>query len=450
MAHRRSRTDPVLGAVTIAVRPETDPALWVLLDRYPIGSTGQPQALVGDLMTQTRLNMPGTFVHEWAHVLQAAAYPMLYLRASREWRMVRTTWNYLAAHPGRYPLPIGIQWDADIRRARQVETAPARIEIRGRSVQVVPASFDKFERGVLVDNDLLEEDASIFQYRVERGGWGSGTDYQRWVNERCSYSAVFSFLRRYLPIDTAYALIPIAARVAYRTTDPLTALAIMVGSSLHEGDKHIDEENEDFWEFLMAMSVDRLLSPAADEAVGWTRHADVDAALITSQQMRRAVDAGSFLPINHLARRNVSDASVEKVLRRPWEHIAPNGGADECATSLLPPATVFELADPARLAISLHRSFAQLHPVAGAEFTFADVYPTMLQQKLMFDVQVGGRSALRVCPHQTCRVHGTDLCEGYFPVPREPEDCGFPDLFRMLTGMTVSSDGATLEPVQEG
>ncbi|RSM70086.1 hypothetical protein DMB66_09870 [Actinoplanes sp. ATCC 53533] len=451
MPHRRSRTDPVLGAITIAVRPETDPALWVLLDRHPIGAAQQPGALVGELLTQTLLNMPGTFVHEWAHVLQAAAYPMLYLRAAREWAMMRSKWNHLAAHAAPLPisLPLGVRWDPDVRRARQLETSPARIEIRGRRVQVVPATFDKFERGVLADNDLLEEDASIFQYRVERGGWGSGADYQRWVNDQSSYTSVFSFLRRHLPLDTAYALIPIAARVAYRTTDPLTALAVMVGSVLIEGDQHIDEDNEDYWEFLMGMAVDQVLAPADDAAAGWTRHVDVDAALLTKEQLARATEATSFLPINPLARWNIADGCVDGLLRRPWHHVTPTAGIDSATMRLLPPATIFELVDPPRLGIQLSRAVGELPAVDGAQMTFAEVYPMLLAQKMMSDVQAGGRGALRVCPHTGCRFHDRGLCEGYFPVPRQPQHCGFPGVFRALTGLTVSPAGDALISVEE-
>jgi hypothetical protein len=448
MPHRRSYADPVIGGITIALRQDRDPALLALLGRHPLGASNT-SGLIADLAEQTLLNMPGTFVHEWSHILQIAAYPLLYLRAARVSLLLGLKWKYLAENPGTYPLPLRLQVGRNLTDSRLVEKNPMRIYIDLPRVQVQPATPGRVRRGTVSENDLVEEDASIVQYRIETGGWGSGADYRRWISRRSSYTAVFSFLTRYVSDETAYALIPIAARLAFRTTRPLEALAIILGVALREGmDGESIRADEKYSEFILQLFLDQSFEPVDGRSVSLQQLTiDDSRGAITDEQHRETVGKTTHMPINPMARWNLGDDSATAFLREPWRYVSSSGVLlSDDAVRYFPPAVIFELENPARLAISINRRVGSIPLGPGSKLTVADAIPEVLQLKLLLDVELGDRAPLRVCPHEACVYHGKNLCDGYFPVPRRKEDCRFPMMFESASGHTVSPTGDTLQP----
>lgn len=449
MPHRRTYADPVSGAVTIAVHPQNDPEMLWLLSGYPIGSR-DASGFTADLTDWTLRNMRGTFVHEWAHVLQVANHPLLYLRAARASRLLGRKWSYISENPGRYELPLTLSLDKHIRDSLLVERDPVRIDLALESVRVSPAEPGRIQRGTVSENDLVEEEASVVQYRVEVGGWGSGSDYRRWISRRSNYTAVFSLLARHVCDDTAYALIPMAARLGLRTTRPLEVLGLLLGLAVREGldSTPLTEQSEDVLEFAFGLIVDREFGPGSEHSTSWLQLTiDDDRGRITEEQHRATVGRTAFLPISPIARWNLDDGVARAVLRKPWQYISPSGSTSVEAKRILPPAIVFEFSHPPRQAISMNPEIvAALAPPTEEKESQTHIL-SAIQYKLMLDVELGVREPLRACPHVACPFNATKLCDGYFPVPRRYEECGFPSLFESVSRHRLTSSADALEPL---
>lgn len=80
----------------------------------------------------------------------------------------------------------------------------------------------------LSESDLIEEDASIFQYKVEIGADGTGQGYARWLHEKHRYTMVFKFLSRLLGPENAYTALPPLVRADFaRLRDDDVSVTLM-------------------------------------------------------------------------------------------------------------------------------------------------------------------------------------------------------------------------------
>lgn len=80
----------------------------------------------------------------------------------------------------------------------------------------------------LTETQLIEEDASIFQYKTEIGGPGTGKGYYRYLQERGRYTMAFKFLANMIGVDNAYIALPPLVRAAFMTTWPMTTFSNLV------------------------------------------------------------------------------------------------------------------------------------------------------------------------------------------------------------------------------
>jgi hypothetical protein len=401
-------------------------------------------------------NHRGLFAHEWAHVLQVASYPYLYLRAARQGRMMAGIGVYLTKNQGRYPFPLPFELTWDWQLANALSETPVRIVIdpadRNVSFEAV-ANGSRVVRNALTELDLIEEDAQIFQYRVEIGSRGNGKAYRRWLIEQPRYSRAFNFLSRVFDDEIAYRMLPVLCRAAFRTTRPLWTFGLGVGILSHNGAGHLSD-----W-VLHELITDLVLVQAGEQ------YGRADLAKLTIARPETADEPGVIPPeglesfhrnnpqvlVAPLTGLHLRDGTVTRCLSEPWSYFDRRGVISNEVVSYLPPGIVLQVASPRfpRGSTILWISpLLQGSTVPGMQgTTYAEVFNAALRARLVWKTvlqQTGGPNPN--CPHTGCPAHSTGLCHAWFPIPRAAADCEFPVFLRYTTGHTVAPDGSGLVP----
>lgn len=390
-------------------------------------------------------------------MLQLATYPFLFLRSARAARVMAAAPGYLAEHPGRYQLPLRLEMDELWRDSRVLSTFGFRASVIDNEVHVSPGLSDGIGRGILTERDLLEEDATVFQYRAEISARGSGRSYRNWLRERPRYSRLFSFLATHVGDDAALRLLPILVRIAYRTTRPLEGFFSSFATVLHfELAEHWDDEQEleDILERARRGAVDHLgdddltiQKPELEDPAGWIDD-EVFTALVERYQQ---------LPIAPLARINLLGTDKQRehareALRMPWQFFNRYTGAiDDRLGDYFPPAMTIALDDPGFPRGSTLLWISPLlreseFPVDGR--TYSDWLNVFLKGRILSRaLQSGSTGPNEQCPHVTCGYHSSGLCRGWMTVPKAAADCEFPEFLARITNHRLSADGRVLEPI---
>jgi len=400
--------------------------------------------------------------HEWAHVLQLATYPALYLRAARSARVMVGPGVFLATNPDRYPLPLRFQMDAEWQLSAMLSTIPFRAVVGDHDVRTEVAKSN-VGRGILTERDLLEEDATIFQYRAEISGPGLGRAYRNWLRERPRYSRLFAFLALHFGSDdSALRLLPVMVRAAFSTTRPLESFLTIFGTIMHEGvdffeDAPTDEDLEDL--FLIGLG-SKLGTVAAD---------DLSMQKPESGDAHRVIEEGSFLslidrfpqlPISPLSNLDANGATGEgglarEALRHPerfFDRRDPEPREDLLA--YWPPAMTISLDHPDfPYGATLLTLSPLLHETAVPGLdgrTYAEWTASVLKSRMLWREILGGADGVNSrCPHSGCGYHKSGLCQGWMTIPATAEDCEFPQFFTLSTKHKLSTDRTALEPVPE-
>lgn len=401
-------------------------------------------------------------LHEWAHVLQLATYPALFLRSARAARIMAGPATYLAANPGTHPLPLGFVMDEDWSVSGMLGTAGFRAIVRETEVEWRIVQ-DRVGRGILTERDLLEEDATVFQYRAEIAARGSGRSYRNWLRESPRYSRVFVFLSRHFGDDAALRLLPILARVAFHTTRPLEGFFRSFGTLMHEGagfyaDPGFDDEDLEF--VLLANLRSTQGSIGAGELTMQNPELDDPEGVIEEEALADLATRYKQMPIGLLTEIDLNGNEDQRgvaraALRKPEDLIDRlNWEEDTRPRDYLPPITTITLADPdfprgASLLVHSPLHLATEFPgVAGQ--TYANWTDAMLKGQMMWRAILETPEAPNArCPHEACSYHRTGLCRGWMTIPAAADDCEFPEFLVHTTRHRLGTDGTALEPVAE-
>lgn len=397
-------------------------------------------------------------IHEWGHVLQLVSYPLLLLRAARAGRVMAGPSIYMANHPGYYPLPLRFEMDERWRLSTMLGTIGFRATVADDAVGLSPVEGSTARRGVLTERDLLEEDATVFQFRAEISGAGTGKAYRRWLRERPRYTRLFSFLATHFGDDAALRLLPILVRIAYRTTRPIEAFFRSFGTLKLEG-LHDDPTLDDTLEEVLFSNLREPMGTveARDLTMG-TPELDDPEGLIEDAAFDELAARYPQLPIAPLTRINLHGSEeqrgvVNQALRDPgsffnrWTRAFDNRLLD-----YLPPAITVALDDPdfpfgsSLLFISPLLGQTEFPQIAGV--TYADWMNPVLKGRMVWraiaDAAAGPNTR---CPHTTCSYHPTGLCRGWMTVPASADDCEFPRFLASTTKHQLGADANVLEPV---
>lgn len=406
----------------------------------------------------------GLFAHEWAHVSQVASYPYLFLRAARQARMMVGAGVYLEQNPGRYPLPLDLATDPSWADSNVLSDIPVKFAFTedGIATQAVPGRATG--RNTLTELDLIEEDAQLFQYRVEIGSRGNGRAYSRWLIEAPRYNRAFSTLRRHLGEDAAYRALHPLVKVAFRTTRPMLAFAMGLAVLKTDGEVLSEWHLHDLLEAVVARRFAEEAGRVEPSALSaQVPELDDPAGLLPDDALKLLLEMGRQLPVApltelHLNGDDEQRGALTRMLDTPWEVFqGRRAPLSDLAENFLPPGIVIRLAAPtfprgATLVIVspllVQTPFLLADP--SGPFNYADWFHEVFRSRSLWKtIASGARGANPSCPHTGCRAHATGLCHGWFPVPRRAEDCQFFLFFRSTTKHDVATDGSTLVPCAE-
>ncbi|WP_344217642.1 hypothetical protein [Kribbella sancticallisti] len=449
-----SYADPVLGMVVLRIPAE----IALSNDLLPAGALTREQIVeLAERREQVALHLHSSlFFHEWAHTLQVAAYPNLYRRAAVQARPIGAYWNTLRGRPQEWQLPLNLQLRDDYVMMSMLGTVAARLEINDRGVGLTPVPEGTLRRGVLTENDLVEEDAQVLQYRVEIGGAGSGRSYRRWLSEGQRYSRAFSILSQHMSDGQALRLLPRMVRAAFHTTRPLNAFASLLGTILHEGPDLFSDLDDAFSRTLL---VDHLQGVYGDVDQEWAdiRKDEPERLAVVSPERHRAlVENTPHLPVRWYAGWNADPATggfLDKYLATPWKYTGRGGDRLDDELSRFQPPLLLVLVDhPDRnLAAQTVKVSPSLKDLESEELgvSVRTLLMEVFRSKLLSDTRLAVRPPFAACPHATCPYHPTRLCDGWIPLPKRQEDCLFPEYLRGNTGHTLDQAGKHLVPLTE-
>lgn len=404
-------------------------------------------------------------IHEWAHVLQLLSYPLLFLRSARAGRVMSGPAVYMAAHPGRYSLPLQLELDERWRLSSMLGTIGFRADVAEDGVKLSPVESGIVARGTLTERDLIEEDATVFQYRAEIAGRGTGKAYRNWLRERPRYTRLFAFLARHFGDDGALRALPVLVRVAYRTTRPIKSFFKSFGTIIAErrrgwdliADQDLDDEALE--DILFSNLRGHLGSVDVHELTMAKPELDDPASIIDDQAFETLATSYQQLTISPLTDINLHGSEeqrgvVTEALRTPWRFFNRwSREVDSRLVDYLPPAITITLDDPtfpfgsSLLVISPLLDRTEFPLIKG--HTYADWLNAVLKARMLWRVfpegMVGDNTR---CPHASCAYHPSGLCRGWMTIPAQAADCEFPGFFTTTTKHTLSADGTAVESIE--
>jgi hypothetical protein len=441
-----SYADPAVGAVFFNITPQKGGRLLNELLKAARGRDTSdeatllyPQLVAGYLDSFHR---PLVF-HEWCHILQALAYPGLFLRCYREMNLTDAVLAHYREQAGE-SLPSRLELPDEWRGTWAIPVTPHTIEMTDTGARIRRLARDERRRpNDLTENDLLEDAACVFQYKVEIGAPGTGASYSQWLRERRRYTMTFKFLSRLLGQDCAFASLPALVREAFSTNRPLQAFATLVSFTVHEGPSlPLQLGPEAFFPLCRSILIRSgfpVRSPDAASPV-----TDDPPALMDSSTHADFVDKSVLHPLWLLARRVTTDETLagrlDRMLSAPHEFIPRDATKrlPDDLRGLWPPLTVVRLLHPdIRFRDSLviiSESYKGECPfLSGASYSqYLHTCLGYRQLALAIALDPDGISDHN-CGHRQCPVF-SHLCRRWMKIPELAKDCEFPGF---VTGVTT-------------
>ena len=448
-----SWAEPALGSIHLVLpgdNPEAEPLV--------------QQALDGQRSFEFKLSVynfawskyRSLFLHEWAHILQTASYPTLFVRARRTVRQIYGPFVCLRRNPKRQTLPLVFHLERDWVLSEKLETVPVRVILGDDGAKMAVAS-NRNRRGIISELDLIEEDATVFQYRGEIGAEGNGAGYRRWLREKARYHRVFSILAKRVGDDAAFALIPMLTRMAFRTTRPLSAFFRVFGFVHKVGGDYLTTPAR--IEEVEAVLLEELLKHfgVADEDSldPMTPTIRDKPGVITDELFARVIEKTPQLVVQPMAMETLLPVPLKglivKVLRRPWIYFPRRSELRDEVLKLVPPAVTVRFDHPevsfGATVLIVAPALAKID-VPGVGCSYHKLVVDGLRCRHVSNGLTGDPGLSPDCPHRDCPIHRTGLCRGWWPVPGQWENCDFPEFFEGMTGHRVSDDGRELRPIE--
>jgi hypothetical protein len=395
-------------------------------------------------------------VHEWGHALQAISHPALYLRCLREYRAVWTVIGILRAErtPVSMPFTPSQPWGTEL----VWPTNPLRISVDGGFPQVGLAEEDWLLPRDLSEADLLEDAASVFQYKAEIGSQGSVEGYQRWLREpgHHHYSRTFNFLSKLLSPADAYVALPCLVMSAYLTNWPVNGFASLLAMTVRETPAPPARMGVDlYWKYLddclkAVMPVGACPDPRrALEEEGEHR-------IINQTGMLGLADEFSQHPLSPVVRLAWSDEAnlqrIQEAILHPYRAFdRSERAAHGWVEAYQPPVTSFRVLGDMRLRDTLLLFSPTLLGAEGPdgekgeEGWLSFLFDLINMKSFVFSAATPLlRSLPHNCDHQACPLHPYDMCRGWIHIPDRFEDCNFPDWLSRVALREVDHEAGVL------
>jgi hypothetical protein len=393
--------------------------------------------------------------HEWCHILQAVIYPALYFRCVRELNLVEsilTTYR----HDNEPQIPIRRWLPEEWQKTLMAPTRLYQMNInQSGDLHILPGNPIERGRSDLTENDLLEEDASIFQYKVEIGRQGNGFAYRKWLREQSRYTMTFNFLARLVGEENAYLALPPLVQTSFCTTTPMETFGQLVSLTVRTNtDLPSKLGIDDYLAFLqttirtstLGLSIPNPEKPITEDPL----------SRLDSEAMYEFIQASANHPLQPLAQDlwlNQSEKQFQEYMLHPYR--AFNRYTGEVSEELMkfwPPMMVLRLLDPA---LSLKDAVFVVAPqFAGKpwkplpEITYDEYFSELLNRRYLAFALVTDLydNVPHNCHLTECPYHKTNLCRRWLFIPPEPELCDFPKVMEISTFHYLDIDENVLRP----
>lgn len=452
-----SYADPSVGTVFFNITPRNDGRLLnELIKAARERESSDEQALRYPKLVAEYLDSfhRSLVFHELSHILQALAYPGLFLRCYREMNLTNAVLAYYREDPAE-TLPARLELPSHWRDTWAAPVTPHTIEITEAGARIRRLlKGDRRRPSDLTENDLLEDAACMFQYKVEIGAPGTGASYSQWLRERRRYTMTYKYLSRLLGQDCAFAFLPEFVREAFCTNRPLQAFATLVSFTVREGPSLALELGPEAFVPLcrsfMIRSGFPVRAPSPSSPV-----AEDPPAYLDSSTHADFVEKSVLHPLYPLARRVTADktlaSQLDRTLSAPHEFVPRDSNRlpDDLAT-LWPPLTVIRILHPeirfrdsvVIVSEAYTGAFPFLEGVSYSQYLKLCLSYRQLAIALAIDP---GRIPDHNCGHRQCPVF-SDLCGRWLKIPKLAKDCEFPAFAAGATArrITLDSNGSPL------
>lgn len=387
------------------------------------------------------------FAHEWCHILQGLAYPGLFLRTVREmWMVENILGAFRSSDAERLTIPQELTgqykkffYGPTLLYSMQGLANGTALELRG-----VPS--DQLRGLEFSEIQLLEEDASIFQYKVMIEAEGDGQGYRRWLRHQPRYSSIFNMLRRFFDDQGAYIALPPLVRYAYSTTRPVETFALLTARSIGTfGSRGLATTDVDAYSDWLRNLLPNVVAPPNMYIVN-ARESGVNDPniLIDVSMIERIHSQADRHPLYRQMQLLLNNSEMGHKIRYALLH--PFLMLNFCKKTVdlevveyLPPLTHIRIHhSDLRIADSLFRVAPVLAgkptPFMG-DLRYDEWLPEFIGRKhlaisLMTDLMA---DKLHNCHHTGCPLYASGLCRRWYKIPIRPEDCEFPAMMEIAT-----------------
>lgn len=396
-------------------------------------------------------------VHEWCHILQAISYPALYMRCCRELHFVTRTLSELRKIDQEMPLQLrpSEEWKTTIDMP--VLFYRILIDENGKVKLTQGDSSFPLETD-LTESHLLEEDASVFQYKVEIGSEGTGSSYRQWLKERSRYTMVFRYLRSILGEENAYVALQPLVRTAFSTTWPMPTFANLLGWTIRNGKSFPTDLGTESYFLFLQNSVKESATFKRDVPSVYDPATKDQLSYLGDSEFRSVIEGTEYHPLHLLAKtlhdKGTSSKESTDLLSSPYRAFPrdQHNVSDEIM-EYFPPLTFFRIIDPR---VSTGESLSMVAPrFAGKrlpflqEMTYHEYLIEMMNEKhLVWSMLTNYLdSDPHNCYHTTCPFYPANLCRRWPKIPRSFDDCEFPEWFARVTGHNLDPKAEKLRRV---
>jgi hypothetical protein len=437
----RSRYDTTLGIVHYEVPAIAIPELRDLIGdarRRRHDSSESREEYMNLLSAYVETNHYPLVAHEWAHVLQALTHPALLHRCLREFSLMMTILDGVRRTP--IPLTLPLIPDSAWRDELDWSTHRRRLLIDANDEpSVAPADPLWPTPADLSELDLLEDSASVLQYKAEIGGQGSGRLYRRWLNEQARYRRTFDFLADQLGTEDGYVALPSLVMGANATNQPVETFVALVAATRRHGIAAARIGIDRYWDFVTTFL--RLTVPRGEPRHPQELFEETDPTIsIDRMGMLKMVDDLPHHPLSWIVRETCADERRLDLLRATILH--PYRAFDrrlrrsaDWLRDFAPPVIAYRLVEDGAAQgdelLSISGVLMDEQPPGGAEHWVQYLMEAIRIRNFTFaTVESALRAETHNCVHTECPHHSVGMCREWNQVPVAHEECKFPEWLR--------------------
>jgi hypothetical protein len=397
-------------------------------------------------------------VHEWSHALQAVTHPALYVRCLSELSAVCAVVDELRKTPNDLPLPLVVdkRWQDELL----AQITPIRIEIGSNGVPVAEPPGDRTMPNDVSAGDLLEDTASIFQYRAEIEADGAVSGYRRWLKERHRYSKTFELVSKAIGAEETYLALPALVMAAYATTSPLRCFVWLLEQAAAGELAPASEVGAEGYLGALDEALRQTFNSIAPEPRLYESH-NQRLLYIDREAVLGLAREWEGHPLSAVVKRAWADelqiGRLREAMLHPWQALSRREHhAREWVEPYGPPVAAFRVLGDDRFglgdtAMKISDTVIEESPKMSKTDWQWHIIELVRMKAFVFAAATRFlNKQAHNCPHDDCRFHQHDLCRAWIHIPPRPQECVFPEWLEQRAGRKVDFEAAKLVSVGSG